>query len=142
MKLHPNDPIIVYTIQGQAVTETILWSEYERRRLYGGLYDWKGDPIPPELKAWAAPIVAEIPALAVVAAIYVNHRGEEAVRRIRPVSISPLVFRSSPFHLDRDGTARPRWIFEALDADRDDDIVRDFALTGVRAWVEASEYAR
>jgi predicted DNA-binding transcriptional regulator YafY len=54
---------------------------------------------------------------------YVNHRGERAVRRIRPLQ---LYRGESPFH------AGTQWLLEAWDLDRQ--ATRTFAMTGILGW--------
>lgn len=54
---------------------------------------------------------------------YTNHKGERAIRRIRPVSIR---HDTSEYH------ATPQWILRAYDMDRD--VWRNFAMRDIHSW--------
>ena len=55
----------------------------------------------------------------IVVATYVNHRGETATRRFRPIR---LWFGSTAYH------PRPQWPLEVFDLDRQE--TRDYAMSG------------
>lgn len=62
----------------------------------------------------------------IVAIRYVNHRGEEAVRRIVPLKL--WYGSEKPWHPE------PQWLLDAYDLDKD--ASRTFAMEGVSEWGE------
>lgn len=62
---------------------------------------------------------------------YTNHRGERRVRHVLPMSIE---FMKSPWH---PGAAQ--WCVLALDLERGDGTVREFALANVHSWLPCTE---
>ncbi len=76
-----------------------------------------------------------------VVILYTNYRGETAVRRIVPRKRHPMVgpndvmwFGTNDYHKGADDKPEPQWFITAEDVDRSPSVMRDFALSGIRAW--------
>lgn len=69
-----------------------------------------------------------------VVVLYTNWRGVTAVRRLVPASAIPFWWGESSYHKEPDGKPLEQWFFRAIDADREEDGARDYALSGVKAW--------
>lgn len=61
---------------------------------------------------------------------YTNWRGERRVRHVLPYD---LAFTASEWH------PHPQWILKALDMERGDGILRDFAMSSIHAWTPCTD---
>jgi hypothetical protein len=61
---------------------------------------------------------------------YTNWRGERRVRHVLPFDME---FTESEWH------PQPQWILKALDMERSDGVMRDFAMAHIHSWTPCTE---